>query len=147
MELSLFGEIRREFVLVEPAAPSAGGGNEFGVCQLVGMDMIEEAAVDELLRFDGFVAISFREMIREVRRKGELVIAESGKFAVVVVAGIGAGEGEIVRGVDGEVELGSEFEVDEIAGGFFAEEEIQLADGSVDVFADLEVFFEEIEGG
>ncbi len=65
MELSLFGEIRREFVLVEPAAPPAGGGNEFGVRQLVGMDMIEEAAVDELLRFDGFAAISFREMILE----------------------------------------------------------------------------------
>jgi len=75
------------------------------------------------------------------------VIAESGKFAVVVVAGIGAGQGEIVRGVDGEVELGGEFEVDEIAGGFFEEEEIQLADGSVDIFADLEVFFKELEGG
>jgi len=75
------------------------------------------------------------------------VIAESGKFAVVVVAGIGAGEGKTIRGVDGEVELGGEFKVDEIAGGFFAEEEIQLADGSVNVFADLEVFFEEIEGG
>jgi len=65
MELSLFGEIRREFVSVEPAAPSAGGGNELGVRQLVGMDMIEEAAVDELLRLDGFAAISLREMIRE----------------------------------------------------------------------------------
>lgn len=75
------------------------------------------------------------------------MIAESGKFAVVVVAGIGAGQGETVRAVDGEVELGGEFEVDEIAGGFFAEEEIQLADGSVDIFADLEVFFKEIEGG
>ena len=50
---------------MEPAAPSAGGGNEFGVRQLAGMDMIEEAAVDKLLRFDGFVTISFREMILE----------------------------------------------------------------------------------
>ena len=75
------------------------------------------------------------------------MIAESGKFAVVVVAGIGAGEGEAVRCVDGEVEFCGQFEVDEISGGFFAEEEIQLADGSVDVCADLEVFFEEIEGG
>ena len=75
------------------------------------------------------------------------MISESGKFSVVVVAGIGAGEGETVPGVDGEVELGGEFEVDEITGGFYAEEEIQLADGSVDVFTDLEVFFQEIEGG
>ena len=65
MELGFFGEMRGEFVLVKPAAPSAGGGNKFGVRQLAGMDMIEEAAVDELLRFDGFVAISFREMILE----------------------------------------------------------------------------------
>jgi len=65
MELSLFGEIGREFVLVEPAAPSAGGGNELGVRQLVGVYVSEEAAVDELLRFDGFVAISFWEMILE----------------------------------------------------------------------------------
>jgi len=75
------------------------------------------------------------------------VIAESGKFSVVVVAGIGAGQVETVRGVNGEVELSGEFEVDEITAGFFAEEEIQLANGSVDVFAYLEVFFEEIEGG
>lgn len=75
------------------------------------------------------------------------MISESGKFSVVVVAGIGAGEGETVPSVDGEVELGGEFEVDEITGGFFAEEEIQLADGSVDVFTDLEVFFQEIKGG
>ena len=65
MELSLFGEIGREFILVEPAAPSAGGGNELGVRQLVGVYVIEEAAVDELLRFDGFAAISLREIIRE----------------------------------------------------------------------------------
>ena len=65
MELSLFGEIGREFILVEPAAPSAGGGNELGVRQLVGVYVIEEAAVDELLRLDGFAAISFREIIRE----------------------------------------------------------------------------------
>lgn len=69
------------------------------------------------------------------------MIAESGKFAVVVVAGIRAGEGETVRGLDGEVELGGEFEVDKVTGGFFVEEEIQLADGSVDVYTDLEVFF------
>lgn len=65
MKLIFFGGIRREFVLVEPAAPSAVGGNEFGVCPLIGMDVIEEAAVDELLCFDGVVAISFREMILE----------------------------------------------------------------------------------
>ena len=46
----------------------------------------------------------------------ELVGAEAGEFFEVVVAGVGAGEGEAIGGGNGEVEFGGEFEVDELAG-------------------------------
>ena len=147
VKCGVFGEMIGDLVLVEPAAPSTSRGDEFGHSLLIGMDVIEETSIDELLSCDFFVAISFREVIRIAREERELVFPEAGEFAVVVVASVWAGESGAVRAVNGEVELGGEFEVNEISSGFLTKEEIELADCRMDVFADLQIFFEKLERG
>lgn len=134
-----------DFVEVEPFASAAVLGDEFRGGRSGGVDVIEEASVDEVLGDDDFVAVFFREVTLEKDGKLELVGAKAGEFFEVVVAGVRAGEGEAGWSVEGEVELGGEFEVDELVGGEVAEEEVELADGGVDVFLNLEVLFEEIE--
>ena len=113
---------------------------------MFGMNVIKKTAVNELFGLDGFVAIDFREVFLESGGESELMIAKAGEFAVVVVAGIGAGESEAVRSFDGEVKLGGELQVQKLAALEIAKEIVQFADGGVDVFADLQAFFEEIKG-
>ena len=74
-----------------------------------------------------------------------MVFAEAGEFAMVIVAGVGAGESKSIGTVDGEVELGSEFEVDDLSGIAITEEIVEFADGAVNVPAKLEAFFEEAQ--
>ena len=54
-----FGDLN----LVKPLATAAIRGDEFGSGLSVGVDVIEEAAVDELLGFDALAAIGFGEEI------------------------------------------------------------------------------------
>ena len=107
--------------------------------------MIEEAAVDELVGVNGFVAVGLGEELAMFCGKGELMFAEAGEFTLVVVSGIGSGEGKSARAVNGEVEFDSEFEMNDGSGAEVAEEVIELSDSGVDVAAKLEIFFEESE--
>lgn len=132
-----------ELVDGEPFAAAAGGVEELGGGGSGGGEVIEEAAVDELLGDDGLVAEFGREVVAVFLGEGELVGAEAGELFEVVIAGVGAGEFI----VNGEVEFGGELEVDELAGGGVAEEEVELAEGGVGVFLDLEVLGEEVEAG
>ena len=106
--------------------------------------MVEEAAVDEMLGLDVFVAELGGKLFFEKAGELKLVSPEAGEFFEVVVTSIGTGKGEPLFAEDGEVELGGEFEVDESLFFEIAEEEVQLADGVVLVFLDLEILGEEI---
>ncbi|MFT6241887.1 MAG: hypothetical protein ACJAQT_003987 [Akkermansiaceae bacterium] len=140
-------EVGRDFVEVEPFAAAAVWGNEFWRGGGGSVDVVEETAVDKVLGDDGLVSVFFGEVVFEKGGELELMAAEAGELLQVVVAGVGAGEGEAGWGIDGEVELGGEFEVDELVGGEVAKEEIEFADRGVDVFLNLEALFEEIEVG
>ena len=140
-------EVMGELVDGEPKSATAVGVEKFRSCGGGGVNVIEEATVDELLRDDGLVAEFFGEVLLVEAGELKLVGAKACEFTEVVVAGVGAGEGEAGIGFDGEVEFGGELEVDESAGGEVAEEEIEFADGGVNVGLDLEVLREEIEGG
>lgn len=101
------------FILAEPAAAAAmwvkvlrGGGFGSG-------DMVKNAAVDELLGFDLSVAVDLREEIGVFISESKLMSAHALQFTMVVVSGIRPRIGHSFRGRDCEVELGSEFEVDE----------------------------------
>jgi hypothetical protein len=108
-------------------------------------NVVEEAALDEMLGDDGFVTEGLGEVFLEKKRQLKLMGTEAVEFFEVVVAGIGAGEMESVIGFDGEVEFGREFEVDELSGDVVAEEKVELAKGGVPVFLDLEITGEEVE--
>ena len=136
-----------ELIDGEPFSATAAGVEEVRGGWSGGVEMIEEAAVDELLGDNRFVTKFFREVVFEKAGELELVAAKAGEFSEVVVAGVGAGEGEAGFGVDGEVEFGGKFEVDQLAGDEIAEEEIEFADGGVDVGLDLEILGEEIIRG
>lgn len=142
--MGCFSGVLGEFFLVEPVAAAAVWVDELGGGLLGGVDVIEEAAVDEVLGVDFFVAVFFWEVVLEFLGEDELVLAEAGEFAGVVVAGVWAGEVPAFWSFYCEVEFYGELEVDEFLGG--ADEEIEFAEGVVDVGADLEVFFGELGG-
>lgn len=140
-------EVPEEMVNGEPFAASAVGVQGFGGGGSGALDVVEEAAVDQLLGDDGLVAEFRWEVTLGEAGELELVGAEAGEFSEVVVAGVGAGEGEAGVGLDGEVEFGGEFEMNELAGSKVTEEKIEFADGGVDVGLDLQVLGEEIVAG
>lgn len=144
-EGGVFWEKPGDFVFVKPATAAAVGGDELGGGRLFSMDVIEEAAVNELVGFDHFAGVRLGKEVLMVGGKRELVFAEAFEFAMVVVAGVGAGEGQALWRVDGQIEFGREFKVDEVSGVEITKEKIELANGGVDVALELEVFFEEQE--
>ena len=103
--------------------------------------MIEEAAVNELLGDDVFVAVVGWKVGLKITWKLELVFAEVGQFFEVGVAGIGAGK----IASNGEVEFGGDLEVDELVGVEIPEKKVEFSDGGVNVFLHLEISFEEVE--
>lgn len=138
-------EMMGELVGTEPPSAAAVRIQKSDGCGFLCSDVVEEATVDEVLREDFFGAEFLGEVVLEKPGKLKLVGAEAGEFFEVVIAGVRAGEGEAVFGFDSEVELGREFEVDELARGEISEEEIELADGGVDVGLNLEIAGEEVE--
>ena len=102
--------------------------------------MIEQASVNELLRFDVFSSVGSWKIISKFLGDAELVLLEVAKFFEVIVSGIWSRK--ITS--NGEVEFGGEFEVDELVGFEITEKEVEFANGGVNVFLDLEVSFQEI---
>lgn len=135
-----------EFGEAEPAAAEAVGGDG-GELEGWLVDVVKEAAVDEVLGGDGLVLVGGREVEVVVFGELELVVLEVGDFSEEVIAGVGAGEVDFGAVSADEVEFCGEFEVDEVVGGEVAEEEVEFANGGVFVLSDLEAFFEDVEMG
>jgi len=74
------GEVLGEVVEVEPFAAAAVGIEEFGGGGFWGVEVIEEAAVNEMLGDDGLAAEFFGEMALEKAGELELVGAEALEF-------------------------------------------------------------------
>ena len=102
--------------------------------------MIEQASVNELLRFDVFTSVGYGKVITKFLWDAELVLLEVAKFFEVIVSGIWSRK--ITS--NGEVEFGGEFKVDELVGFEITKKEVEFANGGVNVFLDLEVSFQEI---
>ena len=102
-------EMAVAFVDREPAATGAVGMDEFGRGELGGIDVIEEATIDELLHANGLLAVGLWEGVAVFFGEGELMAAQALEFSEIIVAGVGAGEGEAGGCFDGEVEFGGEF--------------------------------------
>ena len=102
--------------------------------------MIEQASVNELLRFDVFTSVGYWKVITKFLWDAELVLLEVAKFFEVIVSGIWSRK--ITS--NGEVEFGGEFEVDELVSFEITEKKVEFSNGGVNVFLDLEVSFQEI---
>ena len=102
--------------------------------------MIEQASVNELLRFDVFTSVGYRKVITKFLWDAELVLLEVAKFFEVIVSGIWSRK--ITS--NGEVEFGCEFKVDELAGFEITEKKVEFSNGGVNVFLDLEVLFQKV---
>ena len=97
--------------------------------------MIEQASVNELLRFDVFSSVGSWKIISKFLGDAELVLLEVAKFFEVIVSGIWSRK--ITS--NGEVEFGCEFEVDELVGFEITEKKVEFSNGGVNVFLNLEV--------
>ena len=102
--------------------------------------MIEQASVNELLRFDVFTSVGYWKVITKFLWDAELVLLEVAKFFEVIVSGIWSRK--ITS--NGEVEFGCEFEVDELVGFEITEKKVEFSNGGVNVFLDLEVLFQKV---
>ena len=102
--------------------------------------MIEQASVNELLRFDVFTSVGYGKVITKFLWDAELVLLEVAKFFEVIVSGIWSRK--ITS--NGEVEFGCEFEVDELVGFEITEKKVEFSNGGVNVFLDLEVLFQKV---
>ena len=102
--------------------------------------MIEQASVNELLRFDVFTSVGYGKVITKFLWDAELVLLEVAKFFEVIVSGIWSRK--ITS--NGEVEFGCEFKVDELAGFEITEKKVEFSNGGVNVFLDLEVLFQKV---
>ena len=102
--------------------------------------MIEQASVNELLRFDVFSSVGSWKIISKFLGDAKLVLLEVAKFFEVIVSGIWPRK----ITANGEVEFGGEFKVDELVGFEITKKEVEFANGGVNVFLDLEVSFQEI---
>lgn len=131
-------------MLVKPLAAPTIWIEEFRLGRLRRVDVIKEAAIDELLRDDCFVTIGFGQVFVVAGGKLELVFAKTGDFFEIIVAGIGTGKSEASGGIESEVELGGEFQVNELSRCKISNEEVEFAQGGVDVFLNLDVLGEEI---
>lgn len=107
-------EMPGDFISKKPLAASAVWIDEIWICLFRGINMIEEAAVDELLRDDCLISITLREVVAVAGGELKLMITKTGDFSKVIIAGIGTGEFQAVFRLKCEVELGCEFEVDEL---------------------------------
>ena len=102
--------------------------------------MIEQASVNELLRFDVFTSVGYGKVITKFLWDAELVLLEVAKFFEVIVSGIWSRK--ITS--NGEVEFGCEFKVEELAGFEITEKKVEFSNGGVNVFLDLEVLFQKV---
>jgi len=102
--------------------------------------VIEQASVNELLRFDVFTSVGYGKVITKFLWDAELVLLEVAKFFEVIVSGIWSRK--ITS--NGEVEFGCEFEVDELVGFEITEKKVEFSNGGVNVFLDLEVLFQKV---
>ncbi len=102
--------------------------------------MIEQASVNELLRFDVFTSVGYWKVITKFLWDAELVLLEVAKFFEVIVSGIWSRK--ITS--NGEVEFGCEFKVDELVGFEITEKKVEFSNGGVNVFLDLEVLFQKV---
>ena len=102
--------------------------------------MIEQASVNELLRFDVFTSVGYGKVITKFLWDAELVLLEVAKFFEVIVSGIWSRK--ITS--NGEVEFGCEFKVDELAGFEITEKKVEFSNGGVNVFLALEVLFQKV---
>ena len=102
--------------------------------------MIEQASVNELLRFDVFTSVGYWKVITKFLWDAELVLLEVAKFFEVIVSSIWSRK----ITANGEIEFGGEFKVDELVGFEITKKEVEFANGGVNVFLDLEVSFQEI---
>lgn len=139
------GEVIRALVDREPASAAAVGVDEVGGGEPGSGNRIEQAAVNQLPGDDGLVAVGFREGVGVLVCEGKLVAAQTLEFPEVIVAGIGAGEGEAGGGLDGQVELGGELEVNELAIAEIPEKEVEFAKGGPGLGLDLKVSGEKFE--
>tara|TARA_B100001063_G_scaffold34497_1_gene28096 strand:- start:2436 stop:2819 length:384 start_codon:yes stop_codon:yes gene_type:complete len=103
-------------------------------------DVIEQASVNELLRFDVFTSVGYWKVITKFLWDAELVLLEVAKFFEVIVSGIWSRK--ITS--NGEVEFGCEFKVDELVGFEITEKKVEFSNGGVNVFLDLEVLFQKV---
>lgn len=141
LEFLIGWEVNRKISEVKPFSAAAFRVQKFGSRWFGSFNVIEEAAVNELLGDDVFVAVVGWKVGLKITWKLELVFAEVGQFFEVGVAGIGAGK----IASNGEVEFGGELEVDELVGVEIPEKKVEFSDGGVNVFLHLEISFEEVE--
>lgn len=128
----------------EPFSPSTAGIEEFGRGLLFGTKVVEEASIDQVLRDDGGVTVFFGKIGPVGPWKLELVRAQSGEFALIIVPGIGPREDDVGVRLNGEVEFGGQFKVDEITGIPILEQEIQLPECGVNVALNLQIALQNI---
>ena len=72
------------------------------------------------------------------------MLAESFELPMIVVASVRTGESDSVWRSYGKIELGGQFEMNELIIYSISDEEIQFADRGVHVFLNLKVLFKQV---
>lgn len=134
-----------DLLLMKPLSSATPGIQEIRLCRCGGIDVVKETSVDQLLRDNGLLAIALLEKILVVDRKLKLMFTKMCNFFEIVVAGIGARESHAFWCIDREVEFGCEFEVDELFRSKITNDEIEFANGGVDILLNLHALGEQME--